>query len=274
MLLAAIALSRSSVAVASLAMLEGSGLRHADLPMSTMTLPLRVCTLDRATFAGDVGVTLANGFMSVMGADVKMGGRDAASAKATAWLATTNGNPKASIGTFQDAAAFGDIVVLCTVGHVAVDLLKSLAAAVHGKVVIDATNPLAFEQGKLPMLSPHYPDSLGAQLQKAVPGAHIVKAFNMVGHKFMVKPAFPDGKPTMFIAGNDAPSKRTVASILDAFEWETIDLGDISQSSLVEALAMVWIHHGFQSGTWAHAFKLMKMPAPGGAGAAADGAGH
>lgn len=65
----------------------------------------------------------------------------------------------------------------------------------------------------------------------------------------------------MFIAGDDEAAKGTAREMLDTFGWETIDLGGIAASRWLEAMAMAWIAHGFRTGTWGHAFKLLSAPA-------------
>jgi len=127
-----------------------------------------------------------------------------------------------------------------------------------GKVVLDTTNPLDFSEGVPPRLFVPEAGSGGAQVQRWLPDARVVKCFNIVGAPFMVHPHFEGGPPTMFIAGDDADAKATTTEILDAFGWETIDLGGIEASAYLEGLAMVWILHGFKSGTWSHAFKLLR----------------
>ena len=75
----------------------------------------------------------------------------------------------------------------------------------------------------------------------------------------MIKPDFPCGPPTMFICGNSEDAKRTITETLTKpFGWETIDLGGIDQSRLLEPLAMIWINYYIRTGSGNHAFKLLK----------------
>ena len=124
----------------------------------------------------------------------------------------------ASTGTFADAAKFGDVIVLALLWAGAENALK-LAGAENfaGKVVIDAINPLVFEPGNGPALAIGHTDSAGEQVQRWLPSAHVVKAFNIVGNEHMFKPDFPGGPPDMFICGNDAAAKQTVTGILKDF---------------------------------------------------------
>jgi hypothetical protein len=95
-------------------------------------------------------------------------------------------------------------------------------------------------------------------VQRLLPEARVVKAFNIVGNPHMFKPDFPGGPPTMFVCGNDERAKKLVIEILAAFGWETIDIGGIEGSRLLEPLAMLWIAYYFKTGTGNHAFKLLR----------------
>jgi hypothetical protein len=102
-------------------------------------------------------------------------------------------------------------------------------------------------------------DSAGEINQRLLPGAKVVKAFNIVGNPYMVHPDFPGGPPTMFICGNDEQAKKMVTeSILTPFGWEIVDIGGLEGARLLEPLAMLWITHYFRTGTGDHAFKLLK----------------
>ncbi len=205
---------------------------------------------------GDVGRSLAIGFVG-LGHDVMFGTREPASPKVKELLAKVGG--KAAAGTFADAAGFGDIVVLATLWSGTENAVKLAGPArVAGKVVIDATNPLVFSPGAPPTLALGHTDSGGERVQRWLPGARVVKAFNTVGHAHMVKPAFPGGPPDMFIAGNDGGAKATVTAILSAFGWSTVDVGGIEGARLLEPLCILWVGYGLATGTWHHAFKLLR----------------
>ncbi|HYM60261.1 MAG TPA: NAD(P)-binding domain-containing protein [Thermoanaerobaculia bacterium] len=204
--------------------------------------------------SGDVGKALARGFIS-LGHSVKIGSREPA--KLSEWAAAAG--DRASAGTFEEAAKFGDVLVLATLGTgtlPALDLAGPDNAA--GKVVIDATNPLAFEPGKLPGLYVGHTDSLGEQVQSKIPKARVVKAYNTVGNALMVNPQLPGGRPDMFICGNDTEAKKLVSQICEAFGWGVIDLGGIECSRYLEPMCLVWVLHGINSGSWTHAFKLLR----------------
>jgi predicted dinucleotide-binding enzyme len=206
--------------------------------------------------SGDVGRVLGAGFGSI-GYLVKMGTREPGSKKVKEWVAA-NG-PYASAGTFAEAAAFGDLVVLATLWSGTETALKLAGAErLAGKIVIDATNPLAFKEHEAPTLALGYTDSAGEQVQRWLPKSKVVKAFNMAGHAQMVHPKLIGGPPDMFFCGNDEGAKRTVAEILHAFGWNTVDIGGIDGARLLEPLSILRIKYGLLSGSWKHAFKMIR----------------
>jgi len=208
---------------------------------------------------GDVGKVLAAGFKDV-GHDVMIGTRDPASGKLTDWLAHAGKGVEA--GSFSQAAAFGELIVFAIGwGHAEVVIDLANRANFNGKMVLDTSNPLAFErEGQPPVLVVGHNDSAGEQVQRWLPEARVVKWFNIVGNPHMVKPDFGGDKPDMFICGNDASSKATAGELAQQLGWPpAIDLGDITKSRYLEPMAMVWITHFFNTGfNGNHAFKLLR----------------
>jgi len=204
--------------------------------------------------SGDVGRVLAAGFVG-LGHEVKIGSRDPG--KLQAWADAAGS--RASTGTFAEAAAFGDIVVLATLGVATPDVIQSVGPeAFASKVVIDTTNPLDFSKGMPPTLTVGTTDSLGEMIQRLLPNAKVVKAFNTVGNPHMVNPQFPGGPPDMFLCGNDDGAKRIVSQICEHFGWGVIDIGGIEGSRYLEPMCLTWVLHGVRSGSWNHAFKMLK----------------
>ena len=135
---------------------------------------------------GDVGRALGKALIT-LGHDVKMGSRSATNEKALAWAKEMG--QKASAGTFADAAVFGDIIVLATLGVANESVLKSAGPErFRDKLVIDTTNPLDFSGGMPPKLAVSGTDSAGERVQRLLPDARVVKAFNTVGSPFMFGP--------------------------------------------------------------------------------------
>ncbi len=177
--------------------------------------------------------------------------------KLAAWA---GGKANVSTATFADAAAAADLVVLAVKGTVAEELVKSLASQLAGKVVLDATNPIAERPPQHGVLSffTSYDESLMERLVAAAPAAHFVKAFSSVGNANFVNPDFGGTLPTMFICGNDAGAKATATEILKQFGWETADMGVALAARAIEPLCMLWCIPGMTGGGWTHAFKLLK----------------
>ena len=208
--------------------------------------------------SGIVGRVLGNGFLSE-GHKVMLGTRNISKEEVIIWK---NENPKVLLGSFQETAQFGEIIVLA-VGGLAVEDAINLAGKEHfiDKIVIDATNPIAAvppDNGVLKYFTTPE-ESLMERIQKILPDAKIVKAFNSVGNAFMYKPTFPGGTPTMFICGNDDAAKKTVTDILTSFGWETEDMGQVEAARAIEPLCILWCIPGFIRNQWTHAFKLLKM---------------
>jgi len=203
--------------------------------------------------SGIVAQTLGAGFLT-HGHAVRLGTRDAG--KLAGWLAK---NPGARAGSFSDAATFGDVIVLAVKGDAALDAVRLAGPALRGKVVLDATNPIAAAppvNGVLKYFTT-LEDSLMERLQRAHPDVRFVKAFNSVGNARMVNPRFAAGRPTMFICGNDAAAKQTVGGICDQFGWETLDLGSVEAARAIEPLCILWCIPGFLRNEWTHAFKVL-----------------
>ncbi len=205
--------------------------------------------------SGDVAQTLAGGFLK-HGHGVVIGTRDAT--KLADWA---KANPRGQVGSFAEAAKFGEVVVLAVKGGAAADALRLAGAAnLAGKPLIDATNPIADAppvNGVLKFFT-NLDDALMEKLQREFSAVKFVKAFNSVGVGRMVNPEFAGGKPTMFICGHDAEAKKTVATLLDQFGWETADMGGAEAARAIEPLCMLWCIPGFARNEWMHAFKLLR----------------
>lgn len=203
--------------------------------------------------SGGVGQTLAAGFAKY-GYETMIGTGNPA--KLAEWNAQ---NPGVQLGSFAAAGAFGEILVLAVKGTAAAAVLRD-AGSLEGKVVIDATNPIAEKppvNGVLQFFT-DINESLMERLQRVHPAARFVKAFNSVGQAFMIDPQFAGGPPTMFICGNDAAAKQAVTDILTRFGWETADMGVAEAARAIEPLCMLWCLPGFARNEWSHAFKLLK----------------
>lgn len=207
--------------------------------------------------SGIVGRVLANAFLSE-GHEVMVGTRNPSKEEVVKWK---NEHAHGKTGSFADTAAFGDILVLAVEGAVSEEVIRQTGAGnLNNKVLIDATNPVAKEAPENGVLKffTNLNESLMERIQRLIPEAHVVKAFNSVGNTCMYKPNFAEGKPTMFICGNNDEAKLTVTDILTSFGWETEDMGKETSARAIEPLCMLWCIPGMLSNQWTHAFKLLK----------------
>jgi predicted dinucleotide-binding enzyme len=203
---------------------------------------------------GDVGRALGLGFLG-RGDTVMLGTRNPQREEIRAWV---GGHDRAFAGTFAEAAAFGEIGVLALLGSAVEATLTGIGPEpFNGKVLLDATNPLDHATTP-PTLFVGTTDSLGERVQRLLPLARVVKAYNSIGHALMIHPQLPGGPPDMFIAGDDVSAKETVAMICADFGWGVVDTGGILAARYLEPLAMVWVSAGVSSGRWDIAFRLLR----------------
>lgn len=204
--------------------------------------------------SGMVGRALADGFLA-HGHEVMRASRDPK--KLAEWI--EEAGSRATAGTFAEAAEFGDVVVLAVKGTGAEEAVALCGDGLSGKTVIDATNPIADappESGVIRFFTgPN--ESLMERLQTKAPQAHFVKAFSSVGNALMVNPDL-GARPSMFICGDEERAKQEVAQILEAFGWDTEDMGAAVAARAIEPLCILWCIPGFLHNDWTHAFKVLR----------------
>ena len=208
---------------------------------------------------GDVGKALASRLVE-LGHEVRMGSRTKGNDKATAWVAEAG--ERASEGTFAEAAGFGEIVLNCTKGEHTMEVVKAAGADnLADKVLLDLSNPLDFSRGFPPSLTVSNTDSLGEQIQRALPKTKVVKGLNTMWNGLMVRPRMIEETHHTFVCGNDEGAKNQVRGLLEQFGWrpeEVIDLGDIDGARGTEAWLLLWtrIYGATQNG----AFNIRIVP--------------
>jgi 8-hydroxy-5-deazaflavin:NADPH oxidoreductase len=205
--------------------------------------------------SGDVAKHLGQGF-AAHGYDVMLGTRDPK--KLDAWRQQVRG--RVSVGSLAEAAAHGEIVVLATHGA-ATEQVLDLAGPpkFRGKIVIDATNPIDFPEGKPPTLLFGLTDSLGERVQRKLPDAKVVKCFNTVASIKMVDPNFSSGPARMWICGNDVGAKREVEGVLRELGWAGgLDVGGIDGARWLEAMVPLWARAGQALQTWEHVLQVVR----------------
>lgn len=193
---------------------------------------------------GTVGDTIGSRLIE-LGHQVMMGSRSADNEKAAAFVAKHKKG--ASAGTYATAAKFGEVLFNCTKGDGSIEALKMAGDAINGKIVIDVSNPLDFSKGMPPSLLPELSNtnSLGEEIQKTFPQAHVVKTLNTMWCGLMVNPTMiGGGDHTNFICGNNVEAKTKVKTLLNQFGWKNenlLDLGDITNARGTEAVLPIWL---------------------------------
>ncbi len=207
---------------------------------------------------GQVGSTIASKLVA-LGHEVMMGSRAKGNDKAVEWA--TGAGRRASQGSFADAAAHGELVWNCTNGAGSIEALRMAGEdRLAGKVLIDLANPLDFSKGMPPSLFVSGTDSLGEQIQRALPRTRVVKTLNTINCLVMVEPGRVGGSDhTVFLSGNDADAKAQVRGFLTEFGWQDIlDLGDITTARGTEAYVLMWVRFWQATGSGDINIKLIR----------------
>jgi 8-hydroxy-5-deazaflavin:NADPH oxidoreductase len=208
---------------------------------------------------GMVGNTIGTKLIG-LGYEVRMGSRTPNNARALEWSGK-NGT-HATTGTFSDAAAFGELIILCTKGEATTAVARSVKPElVKGKTILDISNPLDFSKGMPPFLTPDLSNtnSLGEEVQKIWSGGNVVKTLNTVNCEIMVNPGKLKDAHTMFVAGNNADAKNQVMELLKQFGWnDIIDLGDITGARGMEMLLPIWVRVMITTNNPHFGFKIVR----------------
>ncbi|MFE9021412.1 NADPH-dependent F420 reductase [Streptomyces sp. NPDC007808] len=202
---------------------------------------------------GVVGRTISAKLAS-LGNEVVIGTRDPAAtlartepdAMGTPPFATWSAaHPTVELLSFAEAATLGERVVNATAGTVTLAVLSAAGSAnLAGKILIDIANPLDPSLGMPPPLNPVNTDSLGEQIQRAFPGALVVKTLNTMNCRLMVEPGRVSGAHNVFVSGEDTGAKKQVTEMLVSFGWpesSVIDLGGIETARGAEMLLPIWL---------------------------------
>jgi len=139
----------------------------------------------------------------------------------------------------SEATADAEVVLLAVPASVAVDALHP-CGDLHGKVVVDCTNPLRWVDG--PVWSPPAAGSVAAELARAYPDARVVKGFNHFGAEIQRDPEMPSGPADALFASDDPRAKEQVMDLARAMGFRPWDAGPLRNAALLESLAVTWIH--------------------------------
>lgn len=206
--------------------------------------------------SGDVAQSLGEGLVKA-GHNVMLGTKDTADKELAAWKKRLG--KKAEVGNTTEAASYAETAILAVAWHAAEDVLALIRPELAGKIVVDVTNPLIFFDDAPPALSVGHNISGGEIVQHSLPDSHVVKTLNYVNHAHMVHPKFKEGKPVMFMCGNNQSAKIHTQDMLTELGWEDIvDIGDIEKSRLLEPLSLLWVEYGVARETWSHAVAMLQ----------------
>jgi len=207
--------------------------------------------------SGDVGQALAKGLIA-SGHSVMIGTRNTRK-KDLKW--TKEHKEKLSVGSFVEAADFGQIAILAVAWHASENVLSLIRPEVTGKIIIDVTNPIRFnddDDDEAPELVLGHDISAGEMVQQSLSDSHVIKTLNFISYENMVNPVYAEGTPTMFLCGNNDSAKKSVRELLAGIGWSDVhDIGGIEKSRLLEPLSLLWIEYGSENGTWNHAISFL-----------------
>ena len=173
--------------------------------------------------SGNVGSALARGLTSA-GHEVRAVGRD-----------------KKAV---REAVTWGDVVLLAVPYGALDDVVKDVGDALAGKTVIDATNALDASMS----LAVGFTTSGAEELQRKLPGARVVKAFNTVFAEHMSSGRLGKEPLTAFVAADDANARQTVMELARGIGFEPVDAGPLKNARLLEPLGFLNIQLGYVLG--------------------------
>lgn len=213
---------------------------------------------------GTVGRTLA-AKLADNGHNVMIGTRDTNALLAhtgedafAPWLAA---HSAVAVGSYAEAAAFGEVLFNCTNGSGSLPALEAAGAGALGnKILVDVSNPLDFSRGFPPSLFVCNTDSLAEQIQRAFPRLRVVKSLNSVTAALMVNPGLLPGEHVMYVSGNDEAARTHISNILHTeFGWaQVVDLGDLTAARAQEMILPIWLRLMSALGTPIFNFALVR----------------
>jgi predicted dinucleotide-binding enzyme len=184
---------------------------------------------------GNVGSAIAAG-LTRKGHEVKFGHRD----------------PKEPV---SEAAKWGEVLILAVPHSAAEDTAKEVGSAADGKTVIDVSNALTDNME----LAIGFTTSAAEEIQKKLPRAHVVKAFNTVFAQNQSVGRVGNERLTLFVAGDDAKAKQTVMQLGADIGFDPVDAGPLKSARYLEPMGMLMINLGYGLGMGTKiGYKLVK----------------
>ena len=173
---------------------------------------------------GHVGNALATG-LSLAGHEIKFGHRD----------------PEEPVA---EAAKWGEVIIFAVPHDAVADVAEAVGSAADGKVLVDVTNAIGDNMG----LAVGFSTSAAEELQKMLPKARVVKAFNTVFAPNQSKGRLGGEQLTLFVAGDDASAKETVMRFGREIGFDSVDTGPLKSARYLEPMAILLINMGYGLG--------------------------
>lgn len=163
--------------------------------------------------------------------------------------------PKAEYGVIGDRLT-GELVVLAVPYEAVADVLTHYPDGLAGKIVIDISNPIDFTTFDELVVPPD--SSAAAQISKDIPGAAVVKAFNINFGETLASGANGGVRTTVVLAGDDPDAKIAVIDLVETAGLRAVDAGPLSRARELEALGFLQITLAALAKTsWDSGFTLM-----------------
>ncbi|HYC19490.1 MAG TPA: NADPH-dependent F420 reductase [Candidatus Bathyarchaeia archaeon] len=170
---------------------------------------------------GNVGTALSTGWQRA-GHEIRFGHRD----------------PNEPV---RGAAEWGETVVLAVPFAAVSHVTTEIGSAADGKVLIDVTNALGPEME----LAVGFSTSSAEEIQKALPEARVVKAFNTVFAQNQSTARVGAEQLSAFVAGDDDAAKRVVMQLAADIGFDPIDVGTLKSARYLEPMGMLLISLGY-----------------------------
>ena len=149
--------------------------------------------------------------------------------------------PGATAGTIDQAADFGDVVMLAMPYTCLDGVLSDIAATVAGKTVIDATNPLKLVEGGASAKLIAETDTSALILQRRLPSSHVVKAFNTMWTGYLEQYAdCPHCRACVPFSANDGPSSEIVVGLIQDAGFDPFFVGRLAVSRPLDPPSAIW----------------------------------
>jgi predicted dinucleotide-binding enzyme len=204
--------------------------------------------------AGNVGQALAQAFTG-KGESVVFGVNDPGKDRE----ALSRFGDKARIASVPEAVAAGEVVILA-VPYAAAAPTASSIADWQGKILVDATNPIAPGMAGLSLGTT---TSAAEEVARHARNARVVKAFNTTGSDNMADSRYAGGSVLMPVCGDDAQARAKVMALATLIGFDAVDFGDLKAARYLEPFAMAWIHLAIKQGYGRNfAFSMLRRSPP------------